>query len=443
MIDLIDSDWLQYLSNFHTVWVGFSGGLDSTVLLHAVSSQPALIAKLKAVHIHHGLSTQAGVWVQHCQRICEQLSVPLQINQVEFDRTHNIEQHARTARYAVFSNLLSHHDGLLVAHHADDQAETVLLQLLRGAGVDGLAAMPATKPLGAGRLLRPLLNHSRAKLEAYAKHYQLTWIEDESNRDSTYSRNYLRNQVMPLLSERWPGAVDNLVRASHHCQQAKINLQTLAELDCPDLTSDKLPLQSLCHLRESGDPSIAWEKMNSRLNNLLRIWLMHNQVSMPSTVIFHRIINEVIQSARDATPVVSWGGTSVRRYQDKLYLVKHHDVRPPACMNWVDFPASFSWGEQILSVISSETGLYIPADSPIQIRCRQGGERIVLRGQTKCLKKLFQEWHVPPWQRDSIPLIYIDNQLAAVVGYAVSDQFYQTNELDAIMIQSEQACLNL
>ncbi len=453
---LFDADWLTQLASYHTLWVGFSGGLDSTVLLHSLACQPALVSKLSAVHVHHGLSPNADAWLEHCQTVCASLSIPLIVRFVEFDQRSNIEEHARKARYEAFAALMGENDGLLLAHHADDQAETLLLQILRGAGVDGLAAMPVVKPLGFGELVRPFLHHSRASLEAYAGLHQLNWIDDESNQDSAFSRNYLRNQVMPLLRARWPSVATSLARTATHCQQAKINLQALADLDCAELATDTLSMSAL-KIRD-----------HARLANVLRIWLSNNQVRLPSTPTFNRIINEVILASKDAMPCVEWDGISVRRYQDTLYILKnaYHPLwanigkelctdnpssalRAPSphvwgegnkegssleetvsraiSMEWPQFPAPLLLGEGSLCATSVDKGLHVPAGSRVQVRFRAGGELFSWHGQTKTLKKLLQEWHVPPWQRDRVPLIYVDDELAAVVGFGVSDRFYEVN----------------
>ena len=196
---LLADDWQQSLANYNTLFVGFSGGLDSTVLMHCMASHPALVAKLRAVHVHHGLSVNATAWQAHCQQFCDALGIQLMVLKVTCNNRANIEESAREARYAAFSSLLSDNDCLLLAHHCDDQAETLLLQLLRGAGIDGLAAMPSVNNLSKGQLVRPFLQHSRQRLEAYAHQHRLAWINDESNQNSDFSRNYLRNEIMPLL----------------------------------------------------------------------------------------------------------------------------------------------------------------------------------------------------------------------------------------------------
>lgn len=417
---LLNADWLARLDSFSQLMVGFSGGLDSTVLLHVLAAQPSLRSKLVAVHINHGISPNALSWQQHCAQCCQVLGIQFITESVQFARSANVEEQARIARYAVFSSLLTAEDCLLLGHHQDDQAETVLLQLFRGAGIDGLAAMSTLSHLGAGTMARPFLNYSRAQLAQYARVHQLSWIEDESNQELIYSRNYLRQQIMPLLVKKWPGVVATIARSALHCQQAKSNLDVLATQDMktssePDgLSSSSLSIDSLSNLNFA------------RLANVLRVWLRNNQVQLPSTATFHRLINELIYARNDAAPEVSWGAVLVRRYQKHLYLDRKTSGTLPACSAWSVFPSPLILAEAgiKLDAKKAEQGLVVPPGAKIEIRFRQGGEAFVWHGQTKQLKKLFQEWGVPPWQRERTPLVYINEQLAAVVGYATSDLFF-------------------
>lgn len=414
---LLSAGCLSLLSRYNRLFIAFSGGLDSTVLLYTLAAQPALVSKLIAVHINHGLSPNAQIWQEHCQQFCNDLKLPLVIKQVNFKRHANIEEAARKARYSAFEQLIEQDDCLVLAHHLNDQAETLLLQLFRGAGIDGLASMPSVREFAKGRLLRPLLPYTRQTLENYAEFHQLKWIDDETNQNLGFSRNYLRHQIMPLLRSRWPGIVNSLGRTAEHCQQAQENLDDLAKIDCPALTvlTNQLPIAELTILSKA------------RLSNVLRVWFKMNKVRLPSTATFNRLIGEVIQAGLDANPYIAWDDSCVRRYQQTLYLLKSQSNHLPALLSWSSFPKPLDLGEErgSLSAIPVDKGLVIPAQSRLEIRFRQGGESFNWHGQTKQLKKLFQEWHVPPWLRDRIPLLYVNEQLACVVGYGVSDAFYQ------------------
>lgn len=418
---LLSINSLALLQRYTKLIVGYSGGLDSSVLLHLLASNSLLKDRLIAVHINHGLSPNALHWQEHCQKFCSNLNIPLTTHSVHFNRSANIEEEARAARYTVFSNLLDENDCLLLGHHLNDQAETVLLQLFRGAGVDGLAGMQEFSTLGKGTIARPFLTQSREQLEEYALANKLRWIEDESNEDLSYSRNYLRQQVMPLLTKKWPGVVGNLARTAIHCRQAKAALYELAMQDCPELevATSSLGLESLKKLPEA------------RIINVFRLWLRKNQLKQPSAAIFKRLVHELLWSSQDATPLISWGNISVRRYQDHIYLEQQQKINLLEEVEWSQFPNPCFLGDGLMKLSASQTkeGFKPVGDHPIKIKFRQGGERIVLHGQTKQLKKLFQEWGVPTWLRDRIPLLFVGEQLAVVVGYAVSDVFYvQSNE---------------
>ncbi len=414
---LLTEHWLNTLQGYHQLIVGFSGGLDSTVLLHVIAKEPSLVDKLQAVHIHHGLSVYADAWRMHCQTICKGLSIPLIVRQVQCCSRANIEEGARIARYEAFSSFINDNDALVLAHHADDQAETLLLQLFRGAGIDGMAAMPSIKTLPKGELVRPFLEHSRQKLESYARHHQLTWVEDESNQNGAFSRNYLRQQIMPLLQERWPGIMVNLGRSARHCQQAKLNLDALAEIDVVGLSQQGESL-SLLALQSHGP---------ARVENILRVWLRNNQVRRPPATILTRLMDEVILARPDARPMVAWDVVAVARFQQHLYLLKNKPTARSSNINWSDFPAPLPFnGCDILFASPAMTGLLVPPGSSVEIRFRQGGELFCWHGQTKQLKKLWQQWKIPPWARDQIPLLYIDEVLAAVVGFAIADPYYST-----------------
>lgn len=422
---LLDTEWLKRLSLYQRLFIGFSGGLDSTVLLHNLITHSSFANKLTAVHINHGLSPNALAWQNHCQQFCSEYKIHFVVEQVEFERQANIEEEARKARYQAFALLLEDKDGLVLGHHLDDQAETLLLQLFRGTGIEGLAAMAPIKKLAQGELLRPLLHHSRQTLEEYAQFYKLKWVDDESNRDISFTRNYLRHQVLPLLRQRWPTMVNNLARTAQHCQQAQANLDDLARIDCPTLNqpSKTLPVTPLLVLN------------HHRLSNVLRLWLKSNQVQLPSTSTFNRVIKEVIHAKEDAKPLVAWRDVCIRRYQQMLYLIKNESRTCFQAKNWGSFPNPLIIeGLGKIETKKGNKGLVLPEQAQIEIRFRQGGESFHWHGQTKPLKKLFQEWQIPPWKRDSIPLLYVNSHLAAVIGHAIADCFYKEEPCNAYQL---------
>ncbi len=416
----------ENLSQFldaETLWVAYSGGCDSHVLLHAlVSLRSEISPQIKAVHINHGLSPFANEWEEHCQQICEKLAVPYIAMSVDArEKNKSPEEAARNARYAEWKKMLNKNEVLLLAHHQDDQAETVLIQLLRGSGVKGLAAMPLKQDFSQGLLCRPMLNFIREEIQSYAVEHDLNWIDDPSNFDTDFDRNFLRHEVVPLLETRWPALKKTLSRTASH--QADAN-QLLTEL----------AFQDWHHVHESNQVKItALVKLSEkRQRNVLRYWIANIcELTLPDTIHLQRIIDEVLTAADDATPEVIWRGGEVRRFQGLLYA-QEKQVVPDSDTHllWSDLsrPLEIIKGGLALSVkavVGEGLSQEKLKNCEITVRFRQGGEtcRPAGRGNTQQLKKLFQEWQVPPWKRAGIPLIYVDGQLAEVVGFCRSEEY--------------------
>lgn len=417
--NLLITEWVQQLKQFKQIYIAYSGGLDSTVLLHALAKEPSLAKKLKAVHVNHGLSPYAKSWEHHCKQSCQHYNISFLAISVVLKQRSNVEEWARKARYNAFIQLIEDNDCLVTAHHQDDQAETVLLHLFRGTGINGLAGMPPNRMLGKGYLFRPLLGYSRQFLHHYAKTHQLEWIDDESNINVQFSRNYLRHQIIPFLKKKWPSVTNTLARTSYLCQEAQSNLNDLALLDCPHLktTKNQLSLVGLDDLNAS------------RLNNVLRFWLQLNGVQPPNVSTFRRLMNEVIKAKQDACPEVCWDNMCIKRYQTTLFLLKHSCQETNLNTSWQDFPKPLQLpGVGLLIAKHATEGIVVLPQQKIEVRFRQGGEHLYWHGQTKSLKKLLQHWQIPMWRRQSLPLIYIDNQLAGVVGYAISDNFFSREQ---------------
>jgi tRNA(Ile)-lysidine synthase len=416
--NLITADWLNILNSYTLIYVGFSGGLDSTVLLHALAQQPQLINKLHAVHINHGLSVNALRWEDHCKRICQQLGIICTSMSVSCNPNSNIEASARTARYQAFIKLVNYQQCLLTAHHQDDQAETILLHLMRGSGLNGISGISVTRKFGDGYLHRPLLLITRRSLLEYAELYNLSWIEDESNNNLALSRNFIRQKIIPLLVNKWPKVSKNLARTGKHCAQAQSNLCELAKLDCPALADAAGPL-SLADIRYLSA---------ERVNNVLQYWLQKYVMHLPNFNIFQRLITELVNTDGAAAKEVKWGLNRVVRYKDKLYFLIDQNASLYGTMIWFNFPQKLILPDMhVICATSVQQGIMISANQSIEIRFRQGGEKFFWHGQTKSLKKLMAEWQIPPWLRDTVPLLYIDGQLACVVNYAMSDLFYRKN----------------
>lgn len=405
--------------------IAYSGGLDSRVLLHLCSQlqgEPTA-PKFVAVHVHHGLQSAADAWADHCRDTCLQNGMPFRLLQVDARPRpgQSPEEAARTARYRALRSMLSEGDILLTAQHRDDQAETLLLQLLRGAGLDGLSAMPESAPFPPGLLLRPLLEFSRQDLQTYADAHGLAWIEDPSNRDLSFDRNFIRHRVMPLLVERWPAATETLSRSAKHCAEARETLAALAQdLLKAALNPDRNTL-SVQRLKSYSDA-------DRRL--VLREWLKGEGFRMPPARVLEQVLTEALTAAPDRNPVIRWSEGLLRRYRDELYLL------PPA--RPFDASASVPWnGEQPLQLpddngrLTAEIAAGIGIDpaawhtGTITVAYRRDGAtmRVLGREGTHALKKLFQEAGIPPWVRERVPLIQIDGKSAAVAGLWLAAEF--------------------
>lgn len=419
---LLKENITQY-SNAKVLWVAYSGGCDSHALLHSlVSLRSEIKAEIKAIHINHGLSPLANEWEEHCRIICEQLSVPYVAVKVDASaKKASPEEAARHARYAEWKKLLNKDEVILLAHHQDDQAETVLIQLLRGSGVKGLAAMPAQQNFSLGLLCRPMLGFLREEIYSYAVEKNLNWIDDPSNFDTDFDRNFLRQDIIPLLETRWPSLKKTLSRTATHTAEAD---QLLSEL----ASQDWLKVQNNNQIKISE--LIKVDKKRQR--NVVRYWLATIcKLTLPDTIHLQRILDEVLTAAEDAKPEVIWRGGEVRRYQGLLYaqdkLIEPDNNKVLIWPN-IEKPIALNNDGLKLSATSSlGAGLSQEKLKNVEIllKFRQGGEtcRPAGRGQTHQLKKLFQEWQVPPWLRASVPLIYVNGELAEVVGYCRCDSF--------------------
>jgi len=392
--------------------VALSGGLDSSVLLQALAAVRAnLGGELLAVHVDHGINPGAAEWQRHCEQLCRSLGVPLDSRCVEVKPVsgESLEAVAREQRYGALRDVTQPGEALLLAHHADDQLETFLLQALRGAGVRGLAAMPVSAEFAGGWLLRPLLEFSRAELEAWAREQGLTWIEDPSNADTDLDRNYLRHEVLPRIKDRWPAAASTVSRSARHCAEAEAVVRLLAAEDFRKYQAgETLPVLAL---EELPTP---------RGRQLLRYWLESRGMLPPPA---HKLAEILVQAraGEDRNPCIAWVGAEVRRYGGQLYALR---PLPPAPAEFRLMPgAVHALGEGMgaLSLVPA-AGEGIRADlcgsQGIRVAFREGGEscRPAGRAHGRPLKKWLQEMHVLPWLRDRLPLLYADQELLAVAG---------------------------
>ena len=405
--------------------------MDSVVLLHLLHSLvPRFDWQLSALHVHHGISPNANAWADFCSGLCAQHNIPLHIERVDITGLrdeHGIEAAARKLRHAAFARLSC--DVVALAHHADDQAETLLLQLLRGAGIKGVAAMPVLSKVEgpvlklatphAHAILRPLLDIPRSQLLEYARQHALPWVEDESNADDRYPRNFLRHRLLPLLEQRFPAYRDTLTRSARHFAEAGELLDELAQQDVQG-TEGGATLE-LSFLRKLS---------HSRAKNLLRYWLYKRGVAMPQNTQLDEILKQLLGAREDAAVCVDFSEWQVRRYQDGAYLVKGLGAFDQTLVLPWHGEAELEWpalNSRLLFKQMQGQGISLVKlqSAPVTLRLRSGGEtlRPHAGAATRSLKNLLQEHSVPPWQRERLPLLYCGDELVGVVGVAVAAGF--------------------
>jgi tRNA(Ile)-lysidine synthase len=405
------------------VAVGLSGGVDSVVLLHCLTRiAPFLDLSLRAVHVHHGLSRHADVWAQFCERLCGELGVECSVARVRVARRSKLglEAAARAARYAVLR--AQDVEWVALAHHQDDQAETLLLQLLRGAGVRGLSAMPEVRALDAAgriKLVRPLLDATRAQIVAYANEARLAWVEDESNADLSIDRNFLRAQVMPVLAQRFPSLTATLQRAAQNAGDAAHLLDDLAQVDASS------------GIDRSGIQISVLERLSAaRAGNLLRWFLEQGGVRAPPRARLHEALRQALHARSDAQLEVSIGDAVLRRHRGRLCI---EPTAPAESRDWVR-----PWrGEPRLALprglgaiqFERATGAGLSLQrlqaQPTVVRPRSGGERIRLTAgrPTRTLKNLLQEAGIPQWRRDRLPLMFCGADLVWIPELGIDARY--------------------
>jgi len=379
-----------------TYYIAYSGGVDSHALLSLMAkvreTQPI---RIRAIHINHQLSPNAKDWQQHCEKACRDLNIDFITESITIDTTNgaSLEEAARQQRYTVFAKRLQPNDLLLTGHHQDDQAETFLLQLLRGAGVKGLSAMPVIKPFTAAKHARPLLTVSRAELLQYANENNLHWIEDESNENKKFMRNFVRHELLPLLNTRESAASQLLSRSAGHCAEAQHLLEEYVIAD-------------LQYCAGSGENTLSAKQLltlsPARQRLVLRTWIQTSGFRVPDHRRLASILQNVLTAKWDGMPCVKWDDVELRRYNDDLF------------------------------VMAALTAPILPKEKEIagigKVICkfRQGGEVVRIPGRgAQSLKNLFQEWRVPHWERDRIPLLYLGEEIIAVEGYYVHPDYLE------------------
>lgn len=404
--------------------VAYSGGLDSTVLLHAlVAVRTSLSADIKAIHVDHALNSASSSWAAHCRAQCEALGIELEVRRVEVAgiAEEGLEAAARRARYAAFDAVMWPGDCLLTAHHCDDQAETVLLQLLRGCGPHGLAAMAPVDDFAAGCHARPLLDLEHESLLAYAEAAGLRWIDDPSNGDTRLRRNFLRHDIVPRLQQYWPALSRTLSRSARHAAAAAQLLDERAAEDLARWRGARPHMLSVAGLTTLS---------RARADNLLRHWLQGLSLPLPGTVQLEHLHTDVLAARADATPLLAWPGAEIRRYRGWLYaMAPLLPVDTAGEWRWDDLSIELGLpdGSRLRAYVRDGGGLSATrvAAEGVAVRFRHGGERCrpATSDCVRPLKKLLQEAGIPPWLRPHVPLLYVGGELAAVAGVCLVEGF--------------------
>ncbi len=422
-------------SDVTAIAVAYSGGLDSAVLLHLMRQYASTRnIPLHAFHVHHGLSPNADAWLEHCRASCASLDIPFDFRRVTLVKKEEggIEEAARMARYAALGEMSVQHGVslLLTAHHLDDQAETVLLQLLRGSGMAGLSGMEianrALDMLGSANLVmaRPLLAVSRADLEQYTTRHQITFVEDESNADPRYARNALRHQVMPALAASFPGFQQRFARSAQHAQSAQRLLNSMATQD-----------MAICQLGDALDVGQLEKLGADRADNLLRHWFALRGIRMPSAAWLLEMRTQLFEAKPDAQLCVTHADCHIRRHRNRVYIT------PKFADDLADIePVRFTWqGEAVIAFPSFRGSLYFDIvedasqdgiaveflrSKECTINYRQGGERLKLAVNRpgRDLKHHYQAADIPAWERERLPLLSCGGKLLFAAGLGMDSR---------------------
>ncbi len=420
-----------------SILLGLSGGVDSVVLLHLLHQlAPRYSWRLSALHVHHGISPHADTWATFCADLCIRLGIPFNVEHVDIAplREHGIEAAARKLRHAALDRQPV--DFIALAHHQDDQAETLLLQLLRGAGLRGASAMPVIRQR-ANHLtqLRPLLNVARSELLAYAQQHALQWVEDESNADDAYPRNFLRHRVLPQLEQRFPAYRETLARSAQNFAEASKLLDQLAQQDAQGA------------LHNGGLEVACLQALSlSRAKNLLRYFLHSLGAPMPQAVQLDEMLQQLCDARQGAAVQLNFGKWQIRRYQGRVYAFPALP-EPDAefCAQWLGEVAlelpELGGTLYFEPVIGHGLSLEKLQQATVTVRLRHGAERIRLddKRPTRTLKNLLQEQGIPPWQRDRLPLLFCDKTLVAIPRIGVECAYQAAPEESGVVLRWDAA----
>lgn len=430
--------------------IAYSGGVDSQVLLHAVAQlkqNNVLKQKVIAIHVNHGLSQSAELWQQFAKQQCQLFKIDfktINVNIIDKPRT-SLEAQARDERYQALADLSPNNAVIVTGHHQDDQVETFFLALKRGSGLKGLSAMASESKLANSeqKLLRPLLPISRENIVQYAQEHQLAWLEDESNADTRFDRNFLRKEILPQLKARWPNFNDTVTRSAQHCQEAQRILDEVAAQDLTQCLVEQRVLSIAALLLLS----------QARFNQVIRYFIQQHQALMPSQQQLLQLYQQLTEAGKDKNPAVKLGDIWLRRFQDKLYLTQDYhsvtDWRYDCDLALIDGEYAITMPDNLgcVFVTSNEKHINEKQEKVLTLSLPETIHSLSIafehdnpkclpdyRQQSRPLKKVLQELAIPPWQRKRLPLLFINNELAAVVGYFVCQPFSENKHQQKIMV---------
>ena len=418
--------------NIKKICISLSGGVDSIVLLYALNQCLDKVSSIRAIHINHNLVKNSQSWAEFCKKTCDQIQIQIDIHSVKVNTTEGfgIEAAARKARYQKLQGSIQDGEWLMTAHHQDDQLETVLLRMARGTGIEGLQGIQKQFNFGRGNIIRPLLDISKNEILGYARQKNLDWVEDTSNKETYFDRNFLRMKVIPTLKERWPAFSSSISRLSDISSQTSILLKELAEQDL-----------GLNYPTKNLDTEIFKNKSIGRVINIIRFMILKNEMSVPSMKVLNSGVNTLL-NPKSVNPSMVWDNYCIKRYLDKLYFLQLSELQPNQSnelMNWsIDEPLVLDEnGSTLAATIAKGKGLSLKkCNKNLDVQFRQGGESIRPVGHkiTKKLKKLFQENHILPWVRDKIPLLYKKNELIGVGDLWFNQNYVASKEEEGFIV---------
>ena len=414
------------------ICVSLSGGVDSIVLLYALNQCLEKGCLIRAIHINHNLAKDSQVWADFCKRTCDRIQIQIDIHSIKVKNTEGfgIEAAARKARYQKLQRSIQEGEWLMTAHHQEDQLETILLRMARGTGIEGLQGIQKQFNFGKGKILRPLLDVSKSEVLGYARKNNLDWVEDASNQETYFDRNFLRMNVIPKLKERWPAFSSSVSRLSNISNQTSTLLKELAQQDL----GSNYPIKNL-------DIDILKNKSNGRVINIIRFLILKNEMTVPSMKVLNSGVN-ILLNPKSVNPTMVWNNYCIKRYVDKLYFLKLSELQPNQSnklMHWsIDEPLILDEdGSSLAAIMAIGRGLSLKkCNKNLDVQFRKGGESIRPVGHkiTKKLKKLFQEDHILPWTRDKIPLLYKKNELIGVGDLWFNQNYIASEEEDGFLV---------